>query len=226
MDETQRDKQMRAAARVAGAELRTSAAAERARVALEARIKEAASGNPGLQAILSRPLLAGETEAAIRGVGAVESYLQSGEVPTEASAAAEFFAHVSLTAFKDILTPAGDTATPSSDVVFASGTAAGSRRRWRSGFGEKTRAGDRAVARTWPDRPLPRLRRERGGRDQSAGATAGAGIKRRGNGPSRGKSHCPTLPRLGKRRMAGCQQTRAGWRPRGSLCLVKRRPTS
>jgi esterase/lipase superfamily enzyme/tetratricopeptide (TPR) repeat protein len=54
--------------------------------------------------MLSRPLLAGETEAAISAVAAVESYLQSGEVPTEASAAAEFFAHVSLTAFKDVLT--------------------------------------------------------------------------------------------------------------------------
>jgi hypothetical protein len=104
MDETQRDKQMRAATRLAGAELIIGANADTTRAALEARIKEAANGNPGLQAILSRPLLAGETEAAISAVAAVESYLQSGEVPTEASAAAEFFAHVSLAAFKDVLT--------------------------------------------------------------------------------------------------------------------------
>jgi hypothetical protein len=46
----------------------------------------------------------GEIEAATRAVAAVEIYLASGEVPAEASAAAEFFAHVSLTAFKDMLT--------------------------------------------------------------------------------------------------------------------------
>jgi len=105
MDETQRDKQMRAAARLAMPELAASAAAAETRTALELRIKTAAGGNPGLQAILSRPLLAGEIEAATRAVAAVESYLKSGEVPKEASAAAEFFEHVSMTAFKAMLTP-------------------------------------------------------------------------------------------------------------------------
>jgi hypothetical protein len=105
MDETQRDKQMRAGTRLAGAEPAGDAVPNQKRVDLEARIKRAASGNPGLQAILSRPLLAGETDAAARAVAAVESWLESGEVPTEASAATEFFTHVSLTAFKDVLTP-------------------------------------------------------------------------------------------------------------------------
>ena len=49
-------------------------------------------------------MLAGEVEAASRAVAAVESYLKSGEVPKEASAAAEFFEHVSMTAFKAMLT--------------------------------------------------------------------------------------------------------------------------
>ncbi|HEY1299507.1 MAG TPA: hypothetical protein VGF07_03370, partial [Stellaceae bacterium] len=103
MDATQRDKQMRAAARLASA---PASAGDATHAALESRIKEAAGGNPGLQALLSRPLLAGETEAAERALAAVESYRQSGEVPREASAAAEFFEHVSLTAFRDMLTPA------------------------------------------------------------------------------------------------------------------------
>jgi tetratricopeptide (TPR) repeat protein len=105
MDETQRDKQMRAAARLAAASTGGDAADE-TRAALEAKIKSAAGGNPGLQAILSRPLLVGEIEAADHAVAAVEHYLASGEVPNEASAAAEFFAQDSLTALKGILTSA------------------------------------------------------------------------------------------------------------------------
>jgi tetratricopeptide (TPR) repeat protein len=104
MDETQRDKQLRAAARLAGAEHAGDAAVQN-QAALEARIKKAANGNPGLQAILSRPMLSGDTEATIKAVKAVESYLQSGEVPENSHAAADFFTHVSLTAFKDMLTP-------------------------------------------------------------------------------------------------------------------------
>jgi tetratricopeptide (TPR) repeat protein len=103
-DETQRDKQMRAAARLAGTE-HASDAADQNRAALEARIKDAANGNPGLQAILSRPMLSGDSEATIRAVEAVEIYLESGEVPQDAHAAADFFTNVSLTAFKDMLTP-------------------------------------------------------------------------------------------------------------------------
>ena len=75
------------------------------RLALEKRIKEAAGGNPGLQAILQRPLLKGEIEAAERAVAAVESYLQTGKVPEEKSAANEFFKRVSLRALADLLTP-------------------------------------------------------------------------------------------------------------------------
>ncbi len=105
MDEIQRDKQMRAAERLAKPDPVAKSTSEHSRAALETRIKNAAGGNPGLQAILCRPLLAGETAAATRAVEAVEHYLASGEAPTEASAAAEFFEGVSLTAFRDMLTP-------------------------------------------------------------------------------------------------------------------------
>jgi AAA ATPase domain len=105
MDETQRDKQMRAATRLATAQPAGEAVAEQIRVDLETRIKAAANGNPGLQAILSQPMVNGDSQAAIRAVRAVESYLKSGDVPEDAYAAAEFFKHVSLTAFKEMLTP-------------------------------------------------------------------------------------------------------------------------
>jgi esterase/lipase superfamily enzyme len=105
MDETQCDKHIRAAAQLARGEPGMGAAADESRAALESRIKKAAGGNPGLQAILARPLLAGEINVADRAVAAVESYLKSGKVPSETGAAAEFFEHVSLTAFKDMLTP-------------------------------------------------------------------------------------------------------------------------
>src|SRR5215471_12897759 len=75
------------------------------RATLEARIKAAANGNPGLQAILSRPMLSGDTAATIRAVEAVERYLESGEIPADSHAAVDFFTHVSLTAFRDMLTP-------------------------------------------------------------------------------------------------------------------------
>jgi esterase/lipase superfamily enzyme/tetratricopeptide (TPR) repeat protein len=104
MDETQRDKQMRAAELIAVPGPTGAGMVSDERATSESRIKSAAGGNPGLQAILSRPLLAGETEAAQRAVTAVEHYLTSGDVPREASAAAEFFEQVSLTAFRDMLT--------------------------------------------------------------------------------------------------------------------------
>jgi hypothetical protein len=52
------------------------------RIELEQRIKAAAGGNPGLQEVLTRRLLAGEPEAAATAVAAVEGYLATGAVPT------------------------------------------------------------------------------------------------------------------------------------------------
>jgi esterase/lipase superfamily enzyme len=49
-------------------------------------------------------MLSGDTEATTRAVEAVESYLESGAVPEDSHAAADFFSHVSLTAFRDMLT--------------------------------------------------------------------------------------------------------------------------
>jgi hypothetical protein len=67
MDEVQRDKQMRAAALLVGKPITGEGEADRD-AALERRIKAAAGGNPGLQEILARPLLAGEAEAAEKAV--------------------------------------------------------------------------------------------------------------------------------------------------------------
>ncbi|MBP2233292.1 phosphopentomutase [Azospirillum agricola] len=108
MDEAQRTKQMRTAARLNG-RLRAPGV-DPALDRLEERIRAAAGGNPGLQEILTRPLLtvrdraAGMT-AATRAVAAVESYLASGQRPAEDSAAQEFFQRVSLEAFRAMLTP-------------------------------------------------------------------------------------------------------------------------
>jgi hypothetical protein len=66
MDETQRDKQMRAAARLVPASPAAASVSGDTREALESRIKHAAGGNPGLQATLARPLLAGEIAATTR----------------------------------------------------------------------------------------------------------------------------------------------------------------
>ncbi|WP_413205737.1 CHAT domain-containing protein [Rhodospirillum sp. A1_3_36] len=108
MDEAQRTKQMRTAARLSGRERAPGDDPELDR--LEGRIRAAAGGNPGLQEILTRPLLeiadrATALAAAEGAVRAVEGYLESGEVPEEESAAQEFFRRVSLRAFRERVTP-------------------------------------------------------------------------------------------------------------------------
>ncbi|WP_145616000.1 CHAT domain-containing protein, partial [Nitrospirillum bahiense] len=112
MDAVQQAKQMRTAARLNG-RLRapdTNPALDR----LEERIRAAACGNPGLQEILTRPLLtvrdhAAGMAAATRAVMAVENYLATGQAPAEDSAAQEFFQRVSLEAFRAMLTPTETT---------------------------------------------------------------------------------------------------------------------
>ncbi len=108
MDDVQRTKQMRTAARLNG-RLRMPGA-DLELDGLERRIRAAAGGNPGLQEILTRPLLtirdrAAGQDAATKAVLAVESYLNGGSVPVDDSAAQEFFKRVSLEAFKAMLTP-------------------------------------------------------------------------------------------------------------------------
>ncbi|RJF78404.1 CHAT domain-containing protein [Azospirillum cavernae] len=108
MDAAQRTKQMRTAARLSG-RLRDPGA-DPALDRLEERVRAAAGGNPGLQEILTRPLLtvcdrAAGVAAATRAVAAVEDYLANGQAPAEDSAAQEFFQRVSLEAFRAMLTP-------------------------------------------------------------------------------------------------------------------------
>lgn len=100
MEERERAKQWRAAERTAkldGGEVPS---------ALVARAQGAAGGNPGLQEILCRPILAGEIEVASRAIEAVERWKSSGDVPEEESAAQEFFRRVSFETYRDALTSA------------------------------------------------------------------------------------------------------------------------
>ena len=97
-----RAKQWRAAERLAG----QAAAASKAELeAMVAWAQEVASGNPGLQEILCRPLLAGELEAAHQAVAAVEEWKTTGTIPTEGNAAQEFFQRVSFEVYGRALTP-------------------------------------------------------------------------------------------------------------------------
>ncbi|ALJ39378.1 MULTISPECIES: CHAT domain-containing protein [Azospirillum] len=108
MQAAERAKQMRAAARLRGKERAAGDDPDLDR--LEGRIKAVAGGNPGLQEILTRPLLeladrAAGVAAAERAVAAVQGYLDSGAVPAEESTAHEFFRRLSLEAFRAMLTP-------------------------------------------------------------------------------------------------------------------------
>lgn len=100
MHQRDRLKQWRAAARLAG--LSSDAYFERAATVLRAR--NAAGGNPGLQEILCRPILAGEVGAAEAAISAIEMWRESGKAPGDESAAAEFFGRVSFDAYREALT--------------------------------------------------------------------------------------------------------------------------
>jgi hypothetical protein len=231
MDETQRDKQMRAAARLAEGEHAGDAADEN-RAALQARIKEAANGNPGLQAILSRPMLSGDTDATTKAVEAVESYLESGKVPEDSHAAADFFTHVSLTAFKDMLTPQETQQLRAATlfsvpvplpVLAAAGEAVS--------VNQPVRAIERLRGLGLIDL-LSRHRRARGARHQFPGASAGVGSERSRRRRDRGKSHRPALQRMeirgrqstGRPAGLGGRAPRSAWpsTARDSECIVAR----
>jgi tetratricopeptide (TPR) repeat protein len=102
MDARQQAKQWRAARTLDGGGIVLSDEAE----SLLGRILAAAAGNPGLQDLLSRPLLAGETEAAKAAVAAVNDWKASGDAPAEANAAFEFFRRVSFETYGAALTDA------------------------------------------------------------------------------------------------------------------------
>ena len=73
--------------------------------ALVARVLEVAGGNPGLQKVLYRPILAGEFPVAREALDAVARWKASGELPAEESAAQEFFQRVSFEIYRNALTP-------------------------------------------------------------------------------------------------------------------------
>lgn len=105
----ERLKQWRAAERVeaqaaAGAPRRAAAPQADAANALAGRALAVAGGNPGLQEILCRPLLAGELDAAAAAIGAVEGWKGSGQLPQEENAAQEFFQRLAFATYKDALT--------------------------------------------------------------------------------------------------------------------------
>lgn len=70
---------------------------------LVVRIIDVAGGNPGLQSILCRPLLAGEQTVARAALEAVEHWKTSGEIPTDENAAQEFFRRVSFATYQQAL---------------------------------------------------------------------------------------------------------------------------
>ena len=114
MPERERLKQLRAAERVAG---REDAATGEAVQELLSRALVAAAGNPGLQAILTRPVLAGELGAAEEALTQIGVYRESGVPPAEIQALIEagaakdsenaltaFFARVSFATYRAALT--------------------------------------------------------------------------------------------------------------------------
>jgi tetratricopeptide (TPR) repeat protein len=71
---------------------------------LHRRALAAAHGNPGLQDILTRPVLAGEFAAASAAIDAIEEFLAGGDMPGEVNAAFEFFRRMTFRLYRDALT--------------------------------------------------------------------------------------------------------------------------
>ncbi|MFW6133757.1 MAG: CHAT domain-containing protein, partial [Planctomycetota bacterium] len=101
MESGERVKQWRAAARKAEREAKREIDVDAERVG---RAVALARGNPGLQAILCRPILSGETAVAAKAMDAVEAWWQTGEVPADDNAAGEFFQRVSFQTYSEALT--------------------------------------------------------------------------------------------------------------------------
>jgi tetratricopeptide (TPR) repeat protein len=80
MPARERDKQLRAAERVMDREGAPRSATVEAQLA---RALTAAAGNPGLQKILTRPLLAGEIAASEQALSQIATYRETGEPPAE-----------------------------------------------------------------------------------------------------------------------------------------------
>jgi len=114
MAENERVKQLRAAERIAGREV---LGVDEAATALIAEALDAAGGNPGLQAVLTHPILAGELPTARAALVQVSAYIATGVPPSEIEATINggvardsenaliaFFARLSLQTYIDALT--------------------------------------------------------------------------------------------------------------------------
>ena len=131
MTPREREKQLQAAGRIAGQEGLDDAA-----WALAARALAAAGGNPGLQEVLIRPILAGELQVAAQALEQIETYLQTGAPPAEiqalidngsakdsANAMVLFFHRLSFAAYQAALTQ-GEARLLTASTLFQEGVPA------------------------------------------------------------------------------------------------------
>ena len=100
MRDKERSKQWRAAERVAG---RLEEGRDEEESSVAERALNLAGGNPGLQEILCRPILAGELDAARIALDAVEEWKATGEIPTEENQALEFFKRIVFETYRNAL---------------------------------------------------------------------------------------------------------------------------
>ena len=100
MHPRERQKQWQAKARAETAEKLISEADQ----GLVDKALSAAAGNPGLQDVLTRPILKGETEAARAAVEAVTAWRKKGVVPEDGNEASDFFTRMSFDKYADALT--------------------------------------------------------------------------------------------------------------------------
>ncbi len=104
MNASERQKQLMTAAGIAGFAAPEDEDDAQQVAGLMERATAAASGNPGLQTILTSPLLRlGDFDATEAATAAVESYLQTGRIPRDGSAA-DFFTRISFEIYKAALT--------------------------------------------------------------------------------------------------------------------------
>jgi hypothetical protein len=197
MDETQRDKQMRAAARLARARRRCRRSEPGRTGSQDQRGGERQSGPSG------DPFPA---DAKRRSRSDNQGGRGGRELSRVGRSAGGFarsgrFLHPRVSdGVQRHADTAGDAAAQGRDIVFRPGPATGPCGRRRSGFRHRTGSRDRSVTGPRPHRCLSRRARERGARHQFPGASAGAGSERSRKRRDRGKSHCPTLHRLERRR--------------------------
>ena len=96
----ERQKQWQAKARAENAEKLIGEADQ----GLVDKALSAAAGNPGLQDVLTRPILKGETEAARAAVEAITAWRKKGAVPEDGNEASAFLTRMSFGKYADALT--------------------------------------------------------------------------------------------------------------------------